>query len=65
MDYKNFLSGVSGFEWDSANISHIAKHDVASEEAEDVFFDTKYVISEDIKHSTREKRFVVIGKTIK
>lgn len=59
------LKGVGGFEWDKANISHIAVHDVTYEEAEDVFFDHKNVFKHDLKHSTVEKRFILIGKTQK
>lgn len=48
------LRGVTGFEWDDANIEHIAKHHVVPEEAEQVFFDENNVLDEDIKHSTRD-----------
>lgn len=61
----SLLDGVSGFEWDDANIAHIARHNVGPEEAEQVFFDTDNALDEDIKHSTVEKRFIIIGKTEK
>ncbi len=55
---------LDGFEWDQANIAHIAGHDVATEEAEDVFFDPNHVTLDDKKHSTvAERRFIIIGKT--
>lgn len=57
------LEGIVGFEWDEANIEHIAKHGVESDEAEEVFSDTDNVLDEDIEHSTVEKRFLIIGKT--
>lgn len=57
------LNGVVGFEWDEANIAHIAKHEVEPDEAEEVFSDSSNVIDEDIEHSTIEKRFLIIGKT--
>lgn len=57
------LSKVIGFEWDKANVDHIAKHDVLPHESEDVFFDKRRVIDEDVKHSSVENRFLVIGKT--
>ena len=57
------MGEVNGFEWDNANIEHIAKHDVSPEEAEDVFFDTDFVLDEDIEHSEVEERFIIIGKT--
>ena len=57
------LGSTVGFEWDEANIEHIARHNVAPSEAEDVFFDTKNVLDEDIEHSIAEDRFIIIGKT--
>lgn len=59
------LSGVKGFQWDKGNIAHIAKHNVLPREAEEVFFDKDNVRDEDLEHSTREKRFLIIGKTDK
>lgn len=41
------------------------KHKVSVKEAEDVFFDSKRLLLEDIKHSDKEKRFILIGKTEK
>lgn len=61
----SLLDGVTGFEWNEANIAHIARHNVAPEEAEEVFFDADNALDEDIKHSTVEKRFIIIGKTQK
>ncbi len=57
------LKGVSSFEWDEANISHIAKHNVIPDEAEEVFSDVDNVQDENIGHSTVEKRFLIIGKS--
>lgn len=57
------LGGVIEFEWDEANIAHIAKHNVVPNEAEDVFFDENNIQDEDIEHSTVEKRFLIVGKT--
>lgn len=51
------------FDWDEANIEHIAKHNVSPEEAEDIFFDPNNALNEDIEHSLVEKRFLIIGKT--
>jgi len=61
----SLLDGVVGFEWDEANIEHVARHNVIPEEAEEVFFDKNNALDEDIKHSTVEKRFIIIGKTQK
>ena len=57
------LGDIREFEWDKANISHIARHNVAPEEAEEVFFDERQVIDEDVEHSDVEERFLIIGKT--
>lgn len=54
---------VVGFEWDDANIEHIAQHNVLPSEAEDLFFDRNNVLDKDIKHSISEDRFIIIGKT--
>lgn len=51
------------FQWDNGNIGKNLKHDVTDAEAEQVFFDRDKVITEDILHSGKEKRFIVIGKT--
>ncbi len=59
------LKSVFSFEWDEANIEHIARHNVAPPEAEDVFFDRKNVLDEDLEHSIVENRFIIIGKTKK
>lgn len=59
------LDDVAGFEWDEANIAHIARHNVTPEEAEQVFFDENNALDEDIEHSKAEKRFIIIGKTQK
>ena len=59
------LNDVAGFEWDEANIAHIARHNVTPEEAEEEFFDKDNALDEDIKHSTLEKRLIIIGKTQK
>lgn len=57
------LRNVAGFEWDEANVEHIARHNVSPAEAEEIFFDTKNVLDEDIEHSIAENRFIIIGKT--
>ena len=59
------LKTVTTFEWDDVNIEHIARHNVTPAEAEEVFFDTKNVLDEDIEHSIAEDRFIIIGKTNK
>lgn len=55
---------VVAFEWDKGNIDkNLKKHDVSNQEAEEVFFNKPIVFSEDKKHSTTEKRYMIWGKT--
>ncbi len=59
------LRSIVDFDWDDANVEHIARHNVTPAEAEDVFFDIDNVLDEDIEHSIAENRFIIIGKTRK
>ena len=61
----DIFEGVVGFDWDKANILHIAGHGVEPDEAEEVFSDTNNALDDDIKHSASEERFIIIGKTEK
>ncbi len=54
---------ITNFQWDKGNIGKNLKHKVMDEETEQVFFDKNKVISEDIAHSQKEKRYIIIGKT--
>ena len=56
---------VYKFQWDKGNTGKNLKHKVKDEEAEQIFFDKNKVISNDISHSQKEKRYIVIGKTRK
>lgn len=50
------------FEWDEANIEHIAWHDVTPTEAEEVFYDPDLVeYPSYIEHG--ERRFDILGST--
>lgn len=51
------------FEWDEGNIPHVARHDVTTVEAEELFFDPKGFVVEDVDHSLIEERFIIIGNT--
>lgn len=58
------LGKVLGFEWDEGNEEkNWLKHKVLPKEAEDIFYYSKRLLLEDIKHSEREPRFILIGKT--
>ena len=48
---------ISGFEWDKANIEHIARHQVVPEEAEEVF------LNRHIVRNTRDGRYQAFGQT--
>jgi len=51
------------FEWDKGNIDkNLIKHKVTNKEAEEVF-SNEPLISEDVKHSTKELRMQILGKT--
>lgn len=52
------------FEWDKGNIDkNLKKHKVNSKEAEEVFNNKPFLVSEDVKHSQKERRFQALGKT--
>ena len=52
-------------EWDKGNNSkNFEKHHVNNQEAEEMFSNEPFLVSEDIKHSTKlEQRFQALGKT--
>lgn len=49
------------FEWDEANISHIARHNVIPEEVEDALLDSKRV-GTPAYQVQNEQRWAVLGK---
>lgn len=52
------------FDWDTGNSSkNRDKHNVSSEECEEVFGDLYKVIYRDLSHSIKENRFLLIGET--
>ena len=58
------LSTLDQFDWDEGNRNkNSLKHNVSTKEAEEVFTNNP-LLSEDIKHSDKEKRFRALGKTI-
>lgn len=57
------LSKVKGFDWDSGNLEHIKKHNVAAKECEDVFFNKPRLLSKDEVHSKIEERSKTLGIT--
>jgi hypothetical protein len=64
MDASEKLLNCTGFDWDRNNIEKIwAKHKVSPFECEQVFFNEPLVAQDDIKHSEKEERYYVLGKT--
>lgn len=60
-----FFSVIS-FEWDEHNREkNQAKHRVAPEECEEIFFNIPLLLQGDNKHSQQETRWCAIGKTRK
>lgn len=58
------FDGISGFQWDSGNMSkNWAKHRVSMSECEEIFFNKPLVVADDEKHSGVEERFFALGKT--
>ena len=58
------LGKIAGFDWDSANIDKsYLKHGITPNEAEEVFADEAQLVLEDIKHSGKEERFTIMGKS--
>ncbi len=52
------------FEWDKGNIDKNTKHNIANNEAEEVFFDKGNVVLDDNKHSTnKETRHMILGRS--
>ena len=59
------LDKYKGFEWDKGNVDKsYQKHGITPSEAEESFLDEKAIILKDIKHSQKEKRYLLIGETI-
>lgn len=60
------LSKPIQFEWDQGNIhKNIAKHKIKNEEAEEVFINQPIVLIKDKKHSQKESRLLILGKSDK
>lgn len=54
------------FEWDRGNIAkNLLKHGVEMTECEEIFNDPDKVALLDLKHSQKEKRYLLLGRTKK
>lgn len=57
------LADVTGFEWDSGNLTKSqTKHGITPSAAEEVFLNAP-VVAEDARHSVAEPRWVAFGTT--
>jgi hypothetical protein len=66
MEVSIILTNFIGFEWDHGNqVKNWEKHDVTTQECEQVFFNKPLLIYDDSKHSKDEKRSYVLGRTDK
>jgi hypothetical protein len=53
-----------GFDWDKGNIGkNWIRHRVGDSECEQVFFNQPLIILPDVKHSSQEDRFYLLGQT--
>lgn len=64
MDADLILQNFEGFDWDDGNFTkNSQKHNVTSNECEQIFFNQPIIVSEDVKHSQNEPRYYVLGQT--
>ncbi len=60
----DLLEKCGGFDWDESNYSkNWEKNKVSRIECEQVFFNKPFVVDDDPKHSKKEKRWYLLGKT--
>lgn len=58
------LDDLIGFDWDEGNfLKNWEKHQVSHLEAEQVFFNEPLLVYADEKHSSKESRWYVLGRT--
>lgn len=61
---KSIFDNVEGFQWDKGNIDkNWLKHQVLHLECEQIFFNEPLIVEDDLKHSTKEKRWYILGRT--
>lgn len=59
-----FFEKCTGFDWDSGNSNkNFIKHNVTDNECEQVFFNEPIIYFRDVKHSSLEERFYLLGRT--
>jgi len=64
MEPDDPLSKCIGFEWDQGNLlKNWEGHGVTGSECEQIFFNHPRVVASDSKHSGKEDRYFVLGRT--
>jgi len=60
------LPEFEGFDWDEGNSEkNWLSHQVTPQEAEQAFFNSPVIVADDVKHSRKEKRYLILGQTDK
>ncbi len=55
---------ITGFDRDAGNARKSAeKQGVSQQEAEEVFFNDPFLVTDEVKHSRQERRFHALGRT--
>lgn len=63
-DLDELIGTLGGFDWDAGNAQKSwVSHRVTQAESEEVFFNLPVFVLEDAKHSGRERRYNVLGRT--
>ena len=61
---SGLIKNCEGFLWDEGNIDkNWIKHKVNHLECEEIFFNLPLLTSDDVKHSSTEKRYYALGKS--
>jgi uncharacterized protein len=61
---EKLFDKCTGFEWDDGNfLKNWLLHRMTQGECEQVFFNEPLIVFDDIKHSQKEKRWFLLGKT--
>ncbi len=56
---------IVGFEWDKGNLDKsYKKHGIEPKQTEEVFIDSESIVLPDVRHSQKEDRFIIIGRTL-
>jgi uncharacterized protein len=61
---KEIFDKCEGFQWDPGNSNkNLIKHSVTNPECEQVFFNQPMIVVDDTKHSEKENRWFLLGRT--